>query len=148
MKRLVKTLVLVSLFVFVCFGGVGQAAQTASVTEYDSVGVFKVRWDWTSNAAGTVNETTVGKSLKSFHGKIVAMVTIPDTNAPTDNYDISILDNDGHDVLLDGGLNRDTSNTEYVKKADLGAVNGTRLRVKVLNAGDSNQGVIILWIKQ
>ncbi len=150
MKKLGQILVLVSLFVLICFGSIGQAAQTASVTEYDSVGVFKVRWDWTSNSAGTVNETTVGKSLRSYSGEIISMVCIPGITSvsPSDNYDVAVLDNAGHDVLLDGGLNRDELNTEYVKEADLGSVNGTRLRIKILNAGSAKEGIVILWIQR
>ena len=39
------------------------------------------------------------------------MITNPGTTAPQDNYDIT-LTSEGADMLLGGGANRDTANTE------------------------------------
>ena len=44
-------------------------------------------------------------------GRLVQMITDPGATAPQDNYDIT-LTNGGADMLLGGGANRDTANTE------------------------------------
>ncbi len=50
--------------------------------------------------------------LPKFEGRLLALETNPGTTAPTDNYDITIEDADGHDVLEGVGADRDTANTE------------------------------------
>lgn len=47
-------------------------------------------------------------------GKLLALETNPGAVAPTDNYDITLEDSDGIDVLEGVGGNRDTANTEKV----------------------------------
>ena len=44
-------------------------------------------------------------------GRLLQMITDPGATAPQDNYDIT-LTNGGADMLLGGGANRDTANTE------------------------------------
>ena len=44
-------------------------------------------------------------------GRLLQMITNPGTTAPQDNYDIT-LTSEGADMLLGGGANRDTANTE------------------------------------
>lgn len=54
--------------------------------------------------------------LSSFGvwGTLLALQTNPGSTAPTDNYDITLVDSDGSDRLDSVGLNRDTSTTERV----------------------------------
>ena len=47
-------------------------------------------------------------------GKLFAMETNPGSTGPTANYDITLVDQEGHDVLEGVGANRHTSNTEKV----------------------------------
>lgn len=105
-----------------------------------------VEWDWLSSAGGAVDDTTVNL----YTGKIIAAITDPhDTEAlaPADSYDVAIYDNRGWDVLLGAGADRDSVNVEYLLNANLGAVSGSKLSLSITNAGDANQGKIILWIK-
>lgn len=72
-------------------------------------GLVKVVIPWTSDESGNVTEN--GVELPG--GTLVKMRTDPDgTDAPTDNYDITLLDADGLDVLGGAGANRDTANVE------------------------------------
>ena len=75
-------------------------------------GVTKVTIPWTSDAAaGTVGE--IGVALPA--GTILRLRTVPGAGgvAPTDNYDVTLLDAvGGADVLGGAGADRDTANTE------------------------------------
>lgn len=52
--------------------------------------------------------------LPAFSGKLIALETDPGATAPTDNYDITVENANGHDVLEGVGANRDTTNSERV----------------------------------
>lgn len=119
-------------------------AGTVTITEVSHTSVKKVTFAWTSSAGGAADGTTT----KVFDGRIIGFATIPDSGtAPTDNYDLTILDADGHDVLLGQGANRDTATTEYVSEASLAGVAGSTLALHVTNAGAAKLGVAIIWIR-
>ena len=64
----------------------------------------------TADAAdGSVPNTALTQKIS---GRIIALETNPGATAPTDNYDITLEDGDGHDVLEGVGANRDTATTE------------------------------------
>ena len=75
-------------------------------------------------AIGVVTLTCVGDAADGsfpatalatkIGGRIVALETNPGSTAPTDNYDITLPDAEGDDVLQALGVNRDTANTEKV----------------------------------
>lgn len=122
------------------------AAGTATKTETTAFAVQKIVWAWTSGdgaEGGTVTSTTTA----SYTGKVIGLTTDPGATAPTDNYDITITDSAGHDVLLGAGADRDTANTENVAEASLGAVAGSRLTLNIAAAGDAKVGTVILWIR-
>lgn len=121
------------------------SAQTVTVTEETSGTVRKITWEWISDASGDAAGTTTA----AFSGEVLALVTDPDgASAPTDNYDITITDEEGVDVLVAAGANRDTANTEQVvDQSLLGVVANDRLTLTVANAGDSNAGVVYLFIR-
>jgi hypothetical protein len=107
--------------------------------------VKKITYTWTSAADGSA---TVAAAYP-FDGKLIGFTTIPAAagSAPTDNYDLTLTDSDGHDVLLGAGANRDTANTEYVAEASLGAVAASHLTLNVTNAGDTKGGTAIVYIR-
>lgn len=71
--------------------------------------VRKVQATCTADAAdGSFPATT----LPSFEGRLLAIATNPGATAPQDNYDVTLPNQHGHDVLQGCALNRDTSNTE------------------------------------
>lgn len=126
-----------------------MANMSCTVTEtHVSGGFWKVVWSWISDdAAGTASGAT---SYALFTGKLIGLGTIPGAAglAPDDNYDVTILDADGHDVLLGAGMNRDTANTEYQPTTSLGAVLESALTLNVSGAGNANAGTVILWIQE
>ena len=120
-----------------------MAAGTATITETTHTGVKKIKVAWTSGSGG---ESAAATTTHAYDGKLISLTTIP-TDGPTDNYDVTATDGDGVDVLLGAGANRDTSNTETVAEASLGAVAGSRLTFTIANAGTSKSGTAYLYIR-
>lgn len=133
-------------------------AQAVSISETGDngnmlfKGVQKIVWTWTAHTDGTVvASTTTGQNpttSSKYTGKCIRLITDPGTsNAPTDNYDITILDEDGYDVLMGAGIDRDTSNTEQVLESSLGICLYSTLSLRIAAAGSGGKGVVILYIK-
>ncbi|MBW8003214.1 MAG: hypothetical protein FVQ80_14535 [Planctomycetes bacterium] len=123
------------------------AAGSAQITEevYNSVKLIK--WAWTSGTGQTV---LVDNTTENFYtGKLLFMTSVPGAggDAPTDNYDITILDKNSIDLLSDNGLNRATATTESILETSLGAVANSKLALNIAAAGSSNTGVCFLWIR-
>jgi predicted RNA methylase len=87
-----------------------QAVGTVTQTYYSAGNVRKVAFAVTADAAaGTVPNTVLTTAIE---GRLLAIETNPGSTAPTDNYDITLEDGEGFDVLQGVGANRDTANTE------------------------------------
>jgi len=125
-------------------------AETCTTTEVVNVGtVKKIAWAWQSTAAvdgGTVGAVPGATTSAVLDGKIIALCTVPLTS-PTDDYDVTITDADGYDVLCGAGLNRDTANTETVAETSLGAVAGSRLTLHIAAAGYTKTGTVTIWLR-
>lgn len=119
-------------------------AGTVVVSEETFGTVKKVRFDWTSSSSGAADGTTT----EVYSGEVLRLVTIPSgATAPSDNYDVVVLDEDGTDVLMGAGANRDTANTEQVLGTSLGIVANDKLTLGVTNAGNAKAGTVILYIR-
>lgn len=121
-------------------------AQVVTISEYRAHPfIKKIKWDWVCTDGGIVSSQTTG----TYTGELIRLITDPDAAAaaPDDNYNITILDEDGYDVLIGGGLLRDTANTEQVLASSLGCCYNTKLTLTIAAAGDANGGVAILYIK-
>jgi hypothetical protein len=116
--------------------------------------IRKIVVDWTSDdTTGAVSGTT-----RKIVGELIKGVTDPSATAPTDNYDITITDPEGTDVLaasLSKLTDRDTANTEV---AYFGLTDGTvntsafpvvcdELTISVANAGNSKLGQLVLYYR-
>jgi hypothetical protein len=109
---------------------------------------------WTCDAAGAVTEWYTRDCVR---GRLSKVVFNPGTAAPTDNYDVTLLDTNGVDVLQGLGANRDTANTETVVPAIEQLVGATtallpvvvcdKLQLVIANAGNAKEGVISLYIE-
>lgn len=121
-------------------------AQTLSITEETFGTVKKIKWVWTSTDAGVVTGVA---TTNAYSGKCERLVTIPASGdaAPTDDYDVVINDEDTTDVLMGGGANRDTADTEQVAASSLGIVANDKLTLEITGAGDANGGTVILYIR-
>jgi len=115
---------------------------TVTLAEETSGSIKKLKAAWTSTAGGVASAT----SSKIYTGELLFVITDPGATAPTDDYDVVVNDDEGHDVLAGTGANRDTANTEYVT-GSLGAVVNSTLGIRVTNAGDSKQGDLILFLR-
>lgn len=131
--------------------------MTMSFTYEDSLkdGIHRVIADWTSDGSGNASGTTT-----KLVGELIKGVTNPDDSAaPAADYDITVTDADGVNVLgssADDLADRHTSNTECVY---FNLTNGTtpiaaypvvsgKLTIAVANAGDTKQGQLILYLKK
>jgi hypothetical protein len=119
-------------------------AGTATYTERSYGSVKLLKCAWTSSAGGVVSGTA---SSVVYDGKLLAVATDPSATAPTDDYDVTVLDDNSMDVLLGAGANRDTADTEYLLEANLGAVAQSTLTVTIANAGSVKLGTVYIWIR-
>lgn len=102
---------------------------------------IKMTGSWTTDSSGDVNGITTAFKVS---GVPILIITDPDgTDIPTDNYDITLIDDDGYDVLQGKGVDRDSSLTEQVSY--LGVVFNTNLTLVVDNAGNAKKGVITIY---
>ena len=132
----------------------GSIVET--LTKDPRTGIRKLDLAWTSHSS---NGTVSGTDTTLFDGgEILRVVTVPGTSTPQpdDNYDITLLDPDGADVLLGRGANRDEANTEQIVPI-MDDGQGTPqyfgrvfaigpLELNIATAGNSKEGqVIIYW---
>lgn len=122
-----------------------SAVMSVTIAETRHTVVKKLKFTWVSASDGTATGTTTG----AYDGKIENLTTVPAAagSAPTDNYDLTLTDSDGVDVLAGGGANRDTANTEQVVASSLGVTAGSVLTLNVTNAGDTKGGVVYVYIR-
>lgn len=121
---------------------------TCTITEETFNTIKKITFAWTSSAdgGGLVSEhTTTG----AYSGEVLRLVTVPapGADAPDDNYNVAINDEDGTDVLMGGGALRDTANTEQVLASSLGCVANDKLTLGITAAGATNKGTVYLYIR-
>lgn len=124
-------------------------AAAVTLSEENFGVIKKIKWQWTAHTDGKVAKTTANAvTTKAYNGELVRLITIPDgTTAPTDNYDIKIYDDDGVDILVGAGADRDTANTEQVLATSLGVVANDKLTLEVENAGSGGKGTVILYVR-
>lgn len=122
-----------------------SAAGTVTVAEETFGSVKKITFTWTSTAGGAAD----GATTFTYNGAIERLVTVPagGGSAPSDDYDITIVDGDNTDVLMGAGANRDTANTEQVLASSLGVVANDTLTLHVTNAGATKGGVVYLYLR-
>ncbi|KKL78049.1 hypothetical protein LCGC14_2028730 [marine sediment metagenome] len=124
------------------------AVGTVTIVEevFDSVKL--ISWSWIGGSAETALAAATTTSF--YTGRLIFCVTNPGTSdAPADNYSVTILDKNDVDVLADGGLNRATGTTESILEANLGAVANSQLELVVQNSGSSGtaNGLVYLFIR-
>ena len=105
---------------------------------------------WTADGAGSYTETITG-----VNGVLLRVATDPG-NGPTDNYDVTLTDVAGVDVLAGRGADRDTAVSEHfcpLAPASDGvtatavpvAVAGD-LVLSITNAGAAKTGTVYLFV--
>ena len=122
-----------------------MAAAIVTVAETTYTSMKQIAVTWTSATDGSA----VIATTHAYDGLCQLLTTIPGTagSAPTDNYDITITDANGVDVLATGGMNRSASATQQVLASSLGGVAGSVLTFTLANAGAVKTGVCYLLIR-
>jgi len=122
---------------------------TVTITEQDFLSIKKVTFSWTSVDGGGDAGKAVKTTGKSYTGEAIRLVTVPGTvgDQPSDNYNVTVLDSDGVDVLMSAGLLRDQTNTEQVLASLLGCMADTKLTLSVNSAGNAKKGTVYLYIR-
>lgn len=121
---------------------------TMTITEQVTGTVKKIKAAWTAGTedyAGAASGTTTLR----YDGRIIGVTTVPGTagDAPDDNYDIALNDEDGVDVALGALANRATATTQYVAEASMAGVAKSKLTIAVTAAGSANKGTVYIFIR-
>ena len=129
-----------------------SAVGSITFTESRSRTVQNVSMLWVSSAAGAVS----GIASPQISGEILRAVFSPGAAGlqPTDQYDVTLLDGDGFDVLAGKGANRSNVNKEQVTPLTGDgvttnqriAVDGT-LELQVAAAGDAKSGTMTIYFR-
>ena len=88
-----------------------MAVGTTATTHENYGHIRRITVDFVASSTdGSVPDTV----LPRFEGRIAELTTNPGAVAPTDNYDLTLIDAEGADRLQGLGANRDTATTESV----------------------------------
>lgn len=122
-----------------------QAAGTVTQTLTYTHNFYALTFSWTSDASGNADQ----ESTWPIGGYIVKVITNPGATAPSVDYDITLTNSDGIDVMHGTLADRHTSTSEEVvpKVADNVTVYGGsavagKITLNVSNAGDSKVGTV------
>jgi len=120
-------------------------AGTVTITE-DQVNTpptAVLRFAWLSDASGDADGTTTEK----YTGTITRAHFIPSgAAAPTADYDVTLLDEDGVDVLDAQGADRSATLKEAI--TGFGEVMKSTLQLVVANAGNAKEGTVVVHIRR
>lgn len=129
----------------------GTLTVVETVAPASSVAVLTATM--TSNADGIVS----GRLLAAQFGLFWRGTTDPDdTDAPSDNYDLTLLDDAGIDLLNGRGDDRDSTDSQQLAPLVLDSATtvsqpvaiGDRLTFQGLNMGESKTTVLRLYIER
>lgn len=143
-------------------GAVTTSVDSAAITIYTffrqtivpnietGSGIRRYILAWQSDASGNVDGYMNGRNLPLIQGRVLRVVTIPMAGV-VDDYDVSLTDELGNDVLQSKAQNRDSTTLETVYIADptqTEAVVRTAgpLRFRVTNAGAAQAGTSIITV--
>lgn len=123
------------------------AVGTLTITE-NRVGVVKqVKFAWTATTGGAVSGTS---TTYSYNGLIEGAQFVPGTgdDKPSEDYDVTLLDENSLDVLHGLGADLGSAATVYMDRSDgLGAVANSALQLVVSGAGSENKGTVYVEIR-
>lgn len=128
------------------------ASVTVTYRRHGSIRVAVI--DWVSASDGSATGTV------GLDGQLLKFVTNPGAVAPSDNYDITLVDEDGLDVAQGLLANRDTTNSEEVypfkevtltgtgtDKAALPLYHVGPVTFTLANAGDTKAGQLKVYMR-
>ena len=122
MKKLTFTLLAFLLLSSPSWGAVGTCTQSLETVRMDISGppwqkvLTFTCTGGTAGDAGTITATAISSAyvtgLKGWY--LYKIITNPGTPAPTDNWDFTLVDGDGIDVLGGAGANRHTTTSQMI----------------------------------
>jgi hypothetical protein len=128
----------------------GTVTQTGSLYKKGNDGKFsKVVFNWTSDASGNADVVTDHK----FSGQLVTAQHAPRSggSAPTDLYEVTVLNSDGIDILVGTGANIPVTTGKTSQAVSSGlplpTIVESTLSLNVSNAGNAKTGTTILIFK-
>jgi len=137
------TLIFLCIFTSVAFAA-GTLTTTRTQTQLPSGKIVDiVQIDWTSDASGNADVAV------TLNGYLIKAITDPGSTAPTDDYDITLVQN-GVDAAATLLTNRDTANSEQVYPLVSGAATPIFLvgshTFTVANAGNAKVGTAYFYL--
>jgi len=146
MKRLLYFLPIVFILYLV---SLSYGSGTTTIIEETYSSMRKITFEWRADSDGNVDTTSA-----EFHSAIVWRIVFhPDTGAskPSDNYDVSIFDNDTIDICNRGGFNLpDDIDVQLapgtISEVEMGITNSP-LRLVIADAGSLNAGKVIVYLR-
>lgn len=125
-------------------------AGTVTLTEQIIGSIKQIKAVWLSDGAGAADATTAN----IFDGVVLQAQFVPDAGGtqPDDQYNVTLKDANGFDVLGGYGANLsnaatvDTAGSALAKGLGIGTVALSRLTLAVLGAGAANGGTIYVNI--
>lgn len=146
MKKIIYSLIFFASLLLISSGVYAAGTVTRTTPDTKNDGHLRiVTLSWTADAsAATVPATTIS----NVDGYVYTVITNPGSTAPTDNYDITLTDSDGVDVMGGATLNRDTANSEQVFSLDgfLRYTKGNLTFTLSNNSVNSATGTVIIHI--
>lgn len=105
----------------------------------------RIKVEWTSDSSGDAN----GTATDPIYGLIYEIKTVPGSgdDAPTDDYDVTLIDADGADLLGGNGADRDTANAEWAKPNTFPKVVDGAFTPTIANAGSANSGTLYIYVE-
>lgn len=99
---------------------------------------------WTSNASGAVS----ANPADVVTGQIIAVKFLPSLagTQPSDQYDVTLLDTDGIDLLGGAGANRSNAAGQLLQSDPPVFFEGGKLDLVIANAGNAKTGTVVLYV--
>ncbi len=120
--------------------------MTVAITEFEKrASLRKLVFEWTSNASGAASGTTTA----GYDGIVAEAIFDPDSGdtQPTNEHDITLVDGDGHDVLLGTGANLSNAAATYKAASNaMGVVFDSALTLNVSGAGSGKSGTVTIYL--
>ncbi len=104
-----------------------------------------IRLAWTSTSGGDVS----AHSFTPKRGRLVQVKFVPGASSvqPSADYDVTLVDSDGADLLQGEGADLSNSAASFVTFATPVQLPGGAIDLVVANAGNAKQGTVVLWVE-
>lgn len=114
MKKILAIAFLILLFAVQSFA-VGTSTITVNnVIQQGQKTIVTITVAWTAHTDGSFTSVDISSYMGEVYGMFLfAIETNPGATAPQDNYDITLTDADGVDILMSAGTNRHTTTSQY-----------------------------------